>query len=386
VLLGAGACGVALLIVSLTRVGRATDPLLLVVLVVQADLLVGVLHRKDRLWLSRSVAYAGITIALTFTAAGLLRALHFQVDLTQIALAVLLAVAMGVVLLGVGERLSDGLEKLFFPERVRVDRQLAQARSDTAAMRQRLERLERLALAGELASRVAHEIKNPLAAVRGYAELLLTDDGHASGAALRQKAARIIKEESDRINDAVTGLLVAARPGPEQPVRSVVALEPLVLSALALVETEPGAGRVQADLRDGPLHVRADPDALRGALLNLLRNALESCAGQGDVRVTAGLDGGRVLVEVTDEGAGLSPALGARLFEPFATTKPLGTGLGLVIARSAVEAAGGTLTLTNRADRTGAVARLALPCATPTDATPADAMPADATQEIQRKP
>ncbi len=94
--------------------------------------------------------------------------------------------------------------------------------------------------------------------------------------------------------------------------------------------------------------------------MNLLRNAIEASPLRRPIAVRTHSAGGRARVEIADRGAGLDPSLVGRLFEPFQTTKAQGTGLGLPIARAAVEAVGGTLALINRADGPGACALLEL--------------------------
>jgi signal transduction histidine kinase len=344
------------------RTGRldTADPLLGVVLAVEASLLLYVLERRLEapLLLSRAVAYAVLSLAVAGAAALGFRALGYPLDPTQLGLTVLLALFAAVLFLGLGELLRRGVEAVLFPDRARLARQVEAARSEAALLRRRVERLERLAVAGELAAQVAHEIKNPLAALRGYAELL----AESPSAEQRNKAVRVIREESDRINERVSSLLRLARPARPAPRPAPLELNRVVLEAVAVVEGEPGLPPVKVELDPRAGRVAADADELRGALLNLLQNAAEAAGAHGaPVEVRTRAAGGRVRVEVRDAGPGLPPEVAARPFEAFRTTKPQGTGLGLVIARSAVEAAGGALTLRNREDGLGALAEIELP-------------------------
>jgi signal transduction histidine kinase len=129
-------------------------------------------------------------------------------------------------------------------------------------------------------------------------------------------------------------------------VRRVVALE----TRLGVV-VEPGP----------PLTIQADGDQLDQLLINLVRNAADAVLeqGRGRVTVTWSADGAQLDVRVLDDGPGL-PATG-NLFVPFFTTKPAGSGIGLVLSRQIAEAHGGSLTLTGRADHPGAEARLSIP-------------------------
>jgi signal transduction histidine kinase len=227
-------------------------------------------------------------------------------------------------------------------------------------LRARLERAERLARAGELAAAVAHEVKNPLAAVRGYAELLsdLSQQGPPIDLDRLGKAARIIRESSDRIDERVASLLRLGQAAPLAPALTAVGIDGLVRDAVAVVEEEAREGGIVLALGLPAVVVRAHPDALRGALVNLLRNAIEARIDASPIEVATQRSGTRARVEIADRGPGLDPSLVGRLFEPFQTTKPQGTGLGLSISRSAVEASGGTLALVNRADGPGARAVL----------------------------
>jgi signal transduction histidine kinase len=173
------------------------------------------------------------------------------------------------------------------------------------------------------------------------------------------KAARIIRESSDRIDERVAALLKLGRAAPSPPPPAAVPLDSLVRDAVMVIEEE-ARGGIRVELGLQGVSVRAEPDALRGALINLLRNALEASPEVVAIVVTSQRIGARARVEIADRGPGLDPSLTGRLFEPFQTTKPQGTGLGLPIARAAVEAVGGTLALANRADGPGARATLEL--------------------------
>ncbi|UYK90845.1 MULTISPECIES: sensor histidine kinase [Xanthomonas] len=139
------------------------------------------------------------------------------------------------------------------------------------------------------------------------------------------------------------------------PVPAPVALTPLCARVQRLLDD----ARVQVEI--GPaLHARADADQLEQVLINLLRNALEA-GGSAPVTLRASADGASVSIEVCDGGAGLPPS--DNLFVPFFTTKPGGSGIGLVLSRQILEAQGGSLSLEARTDAQGSVATLRLPLA-----------------------
>ncbi|WP_226974986.1 HAMP domain-containing sensor histidine kinase [Xanthomonas sp. LMG 12462] len=139
------------------------------------------------------------------------------------------------------------------------------------------------------------------------------------------------------------------------PVPAPVALAPLCARVQRLLDD----ARVQVEVAPS-LHACADADQLEQVLINLLRNALEA-GGSAPVTLRTSADGASVSIEVCDGGAGLPPS--DNLFVPFFTTKPGGSGIGLVLSRQILEAQGGSLSLEARTDAQGSVATLRLPLA-----------------------
>ena len=365
-LAGTASVAVVLAFLAWLRTGIVVDPTLVGILVAEAFVLVNVLERRVavRVLLSRSIAYVALLLIVAVGAAVVAKLLGKPVELRLMAFIAALTLLSALGVLTFGELLARGVAAWLFPGQAHLARQLAAAHAEVAAMRARLERTERLAIAGELAAAVAHEIKNPLAAVRGYAELLggisgAVDDGKR---AQLEKAVRIIREESDRIDERVAALLRVGKPATPPASGATVELERTVLEAIAVVEGEPGAPELRPEIAPRLPRVRGEPDAIRGALVNLLRNAVEAGSREAIV-IAAYSKGERGVVEIRDRGVGISAEVAGRLFEPFRTTKPTGTGLGLCIARAAAEACGGSVKLESRTDGVGAVARLELPSA-----------------------
>ena len=223
------------------------------------------------------------------------------------------------------------------------------------------ERARQLALAGELATAMAHEIKNPLAPIRGYAQMLeeRLDAVDPAERALFARGLAVIQAEVARIDERLARVLGFARAGLDPDAAFEVSA--LVGEVAELARGIPGITEVRVSQVPAGL-ARGDADALRAALVNLVQNAAEAMApgGGGPVTLRVQIDPESVVLEVLDEGPGLSAEIQARLFEPFATDKPRGTGLGLAIARGAARAADGQLTLEDREGGPGAVARLEL--------------------------
>jgi two-component system, NtrC family, sensor histidine kinase PilS len=215
------------------------------------------------------------------------------------------------------------------------------------AMEDRLGRTERLADLGRLAAGLAHELRNPLASMMGSVELL-------TGAPLRDDDRRlldIVLREGGRLAQLVTDFLAFARPVP--PRREPVDLAAVATETLEAFTHDPVAAGVRLERSLAAAPVLGDPDQLRQVLWNLLINAAQALPAPGPggapacrIRVTCGPgpDGGAEL-EVEDDGPGIDPADRSRLFTPFFTTKPAGTGLGLATIHRIVDAHGGGVTV-----------------------------------------
>ncbi len=219
-----------------------------------------------------------------------------------------------------------------------------------------------------LAAGLAHEIKNPLAGLQGSAELLARE---AEGPA--REYAQVIAREARRVDGLVRELLDLARPTPLQA--GAVSVHDVVGDVLVLARGIPGAERVTFLERYDPSlpPVHGDQEKLTQVVLNLVRNALDAVAGRiapkivvetgvASLRLRSASGRTRPLarIAVLDDGPGIPEAMLPRLFTPFATSKPHGTGLGLAVSRRIVDAHGGRMEVRNRAGG-GAEATVYLP-------------------------
>jgi signal transduction histidine kinase len=223
-------------------------------------------------------------------------------------------------------------------------------------LRQRLARAEKLAIAAELSAVMAHEIKNPLAPIRGYAQLLSTklDRVDPADRELFSRALAVIREEVERIDRRVTKLLERMHAHKTERAPAAIDLVQAVNDAIRLAEGTPNAPPIVSAIPKDPIEVLGDEDDVRGAMLNVLENAIEAMAGAaGVIEVRIRREGEQAVVEVLDEGPGIDPEAAARAFESFFTTKAAGTGLGLAVVKAAVEAGGGEATIAPRPDRRG---------------------------------
>ena len=193
-----------------------------------------------------------------------------------------------------------------------------------------MRRAERLKTLGEMAAGVAHEVKNPLTAIRSSAELLKS---RVSGR--DAELAGIVVSEVDRLNRVVNDLLLYARPAPLRRERTALSL--VLDSCTELLAPVAAQKRValEKSYPDTEPQVNADPDQMRQVFLNLMLNAIEASPEGGAVRVSVAA-GREVTVAVSDSGPGMPRDQLARAGEPFFTTKSGGTGLGLAIARRIV--------------------------------------------------
>ncbi|TVR00821.1 MAG: GHKL domain-containing protein [Desulfovibrionales bacterium] len=211
-----------------------------------------------------------------------------------------------------------------------------------------LQESERLAAIGRLAAAVAHEIRNPLSALRGFAQFFA---GKLAGREPEETYARTMVDEADRLNRVITDLLFLAKPKP--PEKNAVRLPELLESVEALLRTDLDRHKIEVRRHFGEERtVWADPDLLKQCLLNLLMNAIQAVAenkgdeaGVIDVHVETGSEG--LWVVIHDNGPGMNAEQRQRALEPFYTTRKDGSGLGLAIVRKIVRDHGGRLEITS---------------------------------------
>lgn len=241
---------------------------------------------------------------------------------------------------------------------------LLQDLRELEALREEVERERHLASLGRLAAGVAHEVRNPLSSLKGFAQLFRTKFQPGSQ---EERYADIMIEEVERLDRVVEELLDFARP--MRPDRRPTDVNAVVRESAALVSEDAAFKKVsvQTRLHEGLPAVLVDPHQIRQALLNLLLNGIDAAGSGGTVTVETTLPAGQggaqhVVIGVRDNGAGLDAGEIPRLFEPFYTTKPNGTGLGLTIVSRILEQNGGHVSVTSEKGR-GSTFSVRLPVA-----------------------
>ena len=290
---------------------------------------------------------------------------------------------------------DDRLRDAFTPEEVLLLETIAAQIGVVVAnsrLYSRMKERDRLAALGSMAAGLAHEVKNPLGAIKGAAQLLeeVGPDGQPDPAA--REFVGIILEEVNRLDRVVGSFLDYARPHAGNPIPLDVNAAVRRTVQIVQSQIQDGGIDVHLDLGGSLPRARIDPEKLRQVLINLMQNAIQAMDGQGKITITTQMGrGGRVPpldgavpasrrslsdeveahieVSIRDTGPGIAPKVLRNLFVPFFTTKTQGTGLGLAISQSIVQNAGGTIDVQSQPGA-GTTFTIVLPTADDALATP----------------
>jgi len=223
--------------------------------------------------------------------------------------------------------------------------QLRESREEIERLhRTQMSRAEHFATLGEVATGLAHEIRNPLAGIAGVIEIIGRDLPTTSPA---RAVVKDVRQEIARINHIVTDLLQTARPHPPKVRKSD--LNTTVEHAVMLGRQQAMAKGIEIALHKDPSlpEVEHDSDQIHQVLLNLLLNAQQAIDSKGKIEVTVERKGPNAVIDVKDNGRGIAPEHLPNIFRPFYTTKGDGTGLGLSLARRIVEDHHGRIDVTS---------------------------------------
>lgn len=218
--------------------------------------------------------------------------------------------------------------------------------TEMANMRQELRRQDRLAVIGELAAGLAHEIRNPVAAIRGAVDEM---GNHLDSKPMVERLAAIAIRESDHLNSIVSGFLDFARKPSMR--REVFDVRGLVMEVADWVERKyaiDGRLDVKTNYPDTVAPVSGDRPQIKQVFVNIAKNAVEAMEERGTLTMTVASRPGSVEVVFDDEGPGIEPDKTARIFEPFYTTKESGVGMGLAICQRIITAHDGIIRVTSR--------------------------------------
>ena len=235
-------------------------------------------------------------------------------------------------------------------------------RSDITARKLAEEKLVQqaaLARVGQMAAVVAHEVRNPLAGIKGAVQVLMSRraPGDTELPVMRDIVGRI-----DSLSELINDLMLYARP--RAPRLSHVELKPLIADAVTIVRRDPTAQAVEILAEGDDVSATADEELIRATVLNLLINAAQAMGGHGRIVVTLRKSGTFATIEVRDTGPGIPLEIRTQVFDPFFTTKARGGGLGLPIARRTAELHGGSVDF-ECPDGGGTVVTMTLPLRPP---------------------
>jgi signal transduction histidine kinase len=211
-------------------------------------------------------------------------------------------------------------------------------------LKERLSKAERLSALGEMAAGISHEIRNPLGIIRSSAELLkkkVTKFDPSS------TIPDIIVEEASRLNNIITGFINFARP--RNPVLSTCRIEEIIeknITYLSMQLKENGYA-INKHYQNSLPEIQADANMLYQSFLNVFINAMQAMPGGGTINVEISADENIVTINFDDEGRGIDDAVMGKIWDPFFTTKEMGTGLGLGIVKNIIESHGGSIQILN---------------------------------------
>jgi two-component system sensor histidine kinase PilS (NtrC family) len=222
-----------------------------------------------------------------------------------------------------------------------LSEQEKRAKHDLWAMEDQIQRVEKLAAVGEMASGLAHEIKNPLAALSGSIQVLREDLPYDR---TRDRLMEIVLRETDRISALVNNFLIFAKPRPGNA--KEISMRKAIDDILDLFEADARRNRNIAITRDliDDVYVSIDPDHLRQILWNLLLNAEQAIENKGNIHISMHPEENKFAsVTISDDGCGMAEDIIQSIFDPFFTRKPKGTGLGLSIVQRLVSSCNGLI-------------------------------------------
>jgi two-component system sensor histidine kinase AtoS len=227
--------------------------------------------------------------------------------------------------------------------------------SEIDTLEKRIHRSEKLALVGELAAGSAHEIRNPLAVIHGFVQLI---NSSVNEEERKNYHLPLLLQELDRINKIVEDMLLLAKPGAPQ-LRYCIFKEEVLDKIIPLILAGcPTDVKLRVEVE--PFMVFIDPEQMKQVFHNLLRNSIEALGEEGEISVYSKLDTTNAHIFITDTGQGIPEDIGHKVFEPFVSSKETGTGLGLTIIQRIIENHEGEIELVSTNEK-GTTFKIMLP-------------------------
>jgi len=317
------------------------------------------LHEKIPEKLSRAVFLPLLALAIVFLILLtdlILEAFPYGPHFNELQLSVLMLVSVSISLLLVlfSEELQNAFDYVLFKRAYRYRTQMLRMHSELREARERLSRAERMAIVGEVAASVAHEIKNPLGPIKGYTQMMMRMLEDLPPSAQKERFLRcltIICEEVDKINERVRRLMEFSRSQDFE--RRECRLEEIVQRAADLAQADASKGReldVVTRMEENLPSLQGDPFRLHEAFFNIIQNGIQAMSDGGRLEIAiqrASSPGGQAGLEVriTDNGKGMTLEETRQMFKAFYTTREGGTGLGLGVVKSAIQAHRGEITV-----------------------------------------
>jgi PAS domain S-box-containing protein len=204
---------------------------------------------------------------------------------------------------------------------------------------EQLRRQDKLAAVGQMAAGIAHEIRNPLTSMKGYAEFLQLDEKNEE----RREYLDIILDEADRINEIVEDFLVLAKPKIVQLKEQNII--PIIRNVVTLMEFEArkNSVRIHFECNYDTIQAECDENRLKQVFLNFIKNGIEAMPNGGDLYVRTALNDGQIQISIHDTGVGIPEDKLKNIGDPFFTTKKNGNGLGLMVSFKIIESHNGKI-------------------------------------------
>ncbi|MGR3311533.1 MAG: ATP-binding protein [Candidatus Brocadiales bacterium] len=206
--------------------------------------------------------------------------------------------------------------------------------SELKDMQERLIRSERLAVMGKIATYIAHEIRNPLTTIGGFAQSILRKSTNDNSI---KESSQIIKDEVIRLEKILANVMDFAKP--QKPLKTLAEINGIIENACFLLESFLKTQGIQIIKKLTPNlpQIKVDPDHIKQVIVNLIKNASESIPNGGTVTIKTVIEDGFIKIDIIDTGAGMTPEVLENIFSPFYTTKAGGTGVGLTVTQQILD-------------------------------------------------